>query len=460
MPRRKRRNIGDDGDDSSAESDDDGFNFRGDAQEERALFENPYQYKRRRRSGRTGGFDESDEESDHERDSKNKRNDWTKAPSFISAASGPLPESTDTDENSGEVGGPSVNGAEGEDREEDQDEDGEDDEDDNEDEVGEVDGDDHSNGDYDSVSENSDSGSVSGSSRLPSQMVQEDEEQEKRSGIGSKGGIGSTSSVNHHSSAPYPSPSAFPSSFGGARAQRSFVRDAGNAAGKTPPVPLAPAELAHFGKLQGTFGARMLSKMGWQTGAGLGVTGEGIVTPIDQKQRPGKIGIAYRGFKEKTEQSKAEARRRGEVVSDDERRQGKKLGVGAAGPRSDAWKKPKKVKTKVVYKTYEQIVAEAGQESSLPGIGIIIDATGAIVSMYSLLILVNLLICHSREKCHHWPRFQGRLGPHRQTPLVYLRFGTICGSLPMLVRPISISWLEKQRVSKRGRNGSLMKIPD
>ena len=50
------------------------------------------------------------------------------------------------------------------------------------------------------------------------------------------------------------------------------------------------------------------------------------------------------------------------------------------GGRAEAfiWKKPKKVKTKVEHKTYEQI-AEAGQESVVPGIGQIIDATSAVV---------------------------------------------------------------------------------
>ena len=64
------------------------------------------------------------------------------------------------------------------------------------------------------------------------------------------------------------------------------------------------------------------------------------------------------------------------------RKKGKK-GKGQQEPveRSDAWKKPKKVKKKVEHKTYEQIVAEAGQEAPAPGIGPIIDATGATVRL-------------------------------------------------------------------------------
>ena len=109
----------------------------------------------------------------------------------------------------------------------------------------------------------------------------------------------------------------------------------------------------------------------------------GIVTPVESKLRPKGMGLAFKGFKEKTEQSKAEARRRGEAVSDDEEekrpRKGRKP-KGEPQERSDAWKKPKKTKKKIEHKTYEQIVAEAGQEATA-GIGQIIDATGATVSV-------------------------------------------------------------------------------
>lgn len=45
-------------------------------------------------------------------------------------------------------------------------------------------------------------------------------------------------------------------------------------------------------------------------GAGLGPRGEGIVTPVESKLRPKGAGIAFKGFVEKTEQSKAEAKRK------------------------------------------------------------------------------------------------------------------------------------------------------
>ena len=72
------------------------------------------------------------------------------------------------------------------------------------------------------------------------------------------------------------------------------------------------------------------------------------------------------------------------MVSDDEDEIRVKKGSKAGAKelkRSDAWKRPKKVKTKVEHKTYEQIVAEAGQEVAPAGVGMIIDATGATVSI-------------------------------------------------------------------------------
>ncbi|KAJ7210525.1 GC-rich sequence DNA-binding factor-like protein-domain-containing protein [Mycena pura] len=189
---------------------------------------------------------------------------------------------------------------------------------------------------------------------------------------------------------PSPSTEDFPSSFGN-RNKPSFVR--GNSSPR-PATPLNAAEQAHFNKISGSIGARLLAKMGWQSGMGLGASGEGIVTPVESKLRPQKMGMGFRGFKEKTEQSKAEARRRGEAVSDDENpgvRWAKRKEKKAMEKRSDVWKRPKKVKTKVEHKTYEQIIAEAGQEMpAASGIGQIIDATGAVPREVSSLADVSI----------------------------------------------------------------------
>lgn len=127
-----------------------------------------------------------------------------------------------------------------------------------------------------------------------------------------------------------------------------------------PATPLPPQEQAHFRKIGGSIGAQMLAKMGWQAGTGLGASGEGIVVPIESKLRPKNIGIAFKGFKEKTRTPAQEK----EEAEDAEVRQVREK-------KSEAWRKPRKVKTKVEYKTYEEIVADAGPEvAPLPDVAI------------------------------------------------------------------------------------------
>ena len=408
MGRRKRNDL-DDGDDSDASLDsetlDIDFDNDPDAKAERELFQNPYKRKRSRKNGKEDAIygvfgDGSDEEDTRP---ARKRSDWTKAPAFVSGDKAPSvdeamkvdPENDDEESNDDGSSSDDAGGSEGE----------------------------------DDVGDDGDRSDKSESSRAPSPRVREEEdvEPEVRSRFGGlgMGGLGSSSSSNTFSapsfskggigsatqSTMFPrggigsrtatveeeetstprtdrrsmSPSAMdsvPSAFG---KQSSNFRIGSSAAAPVKKVALPAHEMAHFGKLRGSFGARMLEKMGWQTGTGLGAAGEGIVIPIESKLRPQKMGIAFKGFKEKTEQSKLEARRRGEVVSDDEKdpaiRKMKKKAKEAQEKRSDAWKRPKRVKTKVEHKTYEQIVAEAG-EPAMSGIGMIIDATGAVVRGY------------------------------------------------------------------------------
>jgi tuftelin-interacting protein 11 len=50
-------------------------------------------------------------------------------------------------------------------------------------------------------------------------------------------------------------------------------------------------------------GSKLLQKMGWNAGAGLGKDGSGIVEPIEVKVRPKNQGLSYKGFQERTTQS-------------------------------------------------------------------------------------------------------------------------------------------------------------
>ena len=69
-----------------------------------------------------------------------------------------------------------------------------------------------------------------------------------------------------------------------------------------------------------SFAARMMAKMGYVPGRGLGSQGQGILAPIEVKLRPQGVGVG--AIREKTEQARAEARRaaslRGEVLSESE----------------------------------------------------------------------------------------------------------------------------------------------
>ncbi|KAI8092403.1 uncharacterized protein B0P05DRAFT_462612, partial [Gilbertella persicaria] len=128
---------------------------------------------------------------------------------------------------------------------------------------------------------------------------------------------------------------------------------------------------AEFNKHSKGFGQKMLEKMGWNRGQGLGADGSGIVNPVDIKQRPARMGLSFKGFDERTDQAKQEAKlRRGEEPGEDEKPKPSKR---------DAWKStaPSEKKTrkpKTIYKTAADILAEAEESIALPQR--VIDMTG------------------------------------------------------------------------------------
>ncbi|KAJ7574532.1 GC-rich sequence DNA-binding factor-like protein-domain-containing protein [Mycena floridula] len=406
MGRRKR--VLDDGDSDSSASSDHEIDMADDspeAREERALFEDPYQRKRRRKNGKDealyGIFAEDMDGAEESRDNRKpkRKSDWAKAPAFVSGAKKvDLKEDMDMDVDE-----------EGEEHVESDNDSGDspqislDEEDEPPDKpvgLGSSGGGIGSKGGIGARGGIGSNGGIGSGGGIGSNSglgarggIGSGAGIGSKAGIGgSKGGIGSSNggigsfksgiSSSNSSSDGAATPSSFSST------PSSFARVASPAAPK-----LTPAERAHFNNLSGSYGARLLASMGWQAGTGLGVSGDGIVTPVESKLRPGRVGIAFQGFKEKTEQSKAEARRKGLAVSDDEDdpkvRKAKRQAREAKERRSDVWKKPKKVKTKVEHRTYEQIMAESGGVEPDKS-QIIIDATGAVPKTVSSVSEVNL----------------------------------------------------------------------
>ncbi|KAK4510637.1 uncharacterized protein ATC70_005069 [Mucor velutinosus] len=203
----------------------------------------------------------------------------------------------------------------------------------------------------------------------------EDDEEDMRGGLG-RGGLGLGPSflpAKKASETPEASP-----------VKKDPVKEKVRSRSTMSTPPPGPG-FAQFNKHSKGFGQKMLEKMGWTVGKGLGAEGEGIINPVETKLRPARMGLSFRGFDERTTQAKMEAKaRRGESPSEDEEDQEQ----GPKGRRRNAWKSDvspttakeqqihRKRKPKTIYKTAAEILAETEQQYIPPLQQKIIDMTG------------------------------------------------------------------------------------
>ncbi|KAJ1924374.1 hypothetical protein IWQ60_005254 [Tieghemiomyces parasiticus] len=164
-----------------------------------------------------------------------------------------------------------------------------------------------------------------------------------------------------------------PTSFGSSRSRPSTPSATPGLGAATPPTPAqtsshkAPARVHRdFGKFSQQnrgIAIKMMEKMGYKMGEGLGSRGQGIVNPIEVKARPEKMGLAYKGRSERTAQSiqdehkRKRAERRAAAGRDgDETGSDSSTSSTSVRPKASSGTKPARRKPKVVFQSVDEVI--------------------------------------------------------------------------------------------------------
>ncbi|KAJ8323409.1 hypothetical protein O5D80_008155 [Batrachochytrium dendrobatidis] len=178
------------------------------------------------------------------------------------------------------------------------------------------------------------------------------------------------------------------------------------------------ANFATFERHTKGFGSKMLAKMGYVPGTGLGANRVGIIAPIDVKLRPSGMGLGHGGFDERTETVKRE---KDEQIRDDkgndvDQQLWKK---GAKKDKQDGWKRNEgttRKSAKPRFKTAQDLLQE---HDGLIGIEVIsLVQPTKIIDMTSKQARVLSNISEASQKAINGPDMSGRLPELRHNLLL------------------------------------------